>query len=61
MKEAKDLTTMVVALATKLRLTVLADIDSRQVGKLKERGDGPVDSPVDRLLGGRALWRERPQ
>jgi hypothetical protein len=52
---------MVVALATKLRLTVLADIDSRQVGKLKERGDGPVDSPVDRLLGGRALWRERPQ
>jgi hypothetical protein len=61
LKEAKDLTKMVVALATKLRLTVLADIDSRQVGKLKERGDGPADNPVDRLIGGQAVWGDRPQ
>jgi hypothetical protein len=56
LKEAKELTTMLVSLARQLRLTTLAGIDTREIGKLKERGDGPVDSPIDRLIGGAALW-----
>jgi hypothetical protein len=55
LKACKDLTAMLVALATKLRITVLADIDRRAVGKASERGDGPED----RLLGGSAIFGDR--
>jgi hypothetical protein len=61
LKAAKDLTAMLVSLARQLRLTILAQIDRRAVGRLTEGGDGAIDSPVDRLIGGRAVWGERPQ
>ena len=53
----KSLTTMLTALASKLRLTVQADIDRRAVGKAAERGDGAADP----LLGGAAVWGEHVQ
>jgi hypothetical protein len=54
LKAAKDLVSMTTALATKLRITVLADVDRRAVGKAGEKGDGTAD----RLLGGSAIWGE---
>jgi hypothetical protein len=60
LKATKDLAAMSVALATKLRITVVADVHVRS-GKLSEKGD--TDPAPDRLLGGSALWGEgtRPQ
>jgi phage terminase small subunit len=53
----KSLTTMLTALASKLRLSVQADVDRRAVGKAAERGDGTRDP----LLGGAAVWGEHVQ
>jgi hypothetical protein len=61
LRAVKDLSTVLVVLATKLRLTIQADVDRRARGKLSERGDSPLDAPIDPLIGGRAVWGERPQ
>jgi hypothetical protein len=53
LKATKDLAAMTVALATKLRITVVSDIHPRS-GKIGEKGD--ADPVPDRLLGGSAIW-----
>jgi hypothetical protein len=59
LKATKDLAAMAVALATKLRITVLSDVDRRS-GKLAEKGD--TQTAPNRLLGGSAVWGDtRPQ
>jgi hypothetical protein len=60
LRQLKDLESMLAVLARQLRLSVQADVDRRAVGKLSEKGDGPADGAVDRLLGGDAVWG-RPQ
>jgi hypothetical protein len=54
-KAVKDIEAILATLARQLRLTVQAEI-ARNIGKLNERGDGPLDAPLDPLLGGKAIW-----
>jgi hypothetical protein len=59
LKATKDLAAMSTLLATKLRITVIADVHPRS-GKIAEKGDAAT--APDRLLGGNAVWAaNRPQ